>query len=50
MAITLATLEPFPFPLYPSISKNFEGDKGLLENEVREQEGSDAGISYQAAT
>jgi len=29
MALTLATLEPFPFPLYPSIPKNFEGDKGL---------------------
>jgi len=29
MALTLATLKPFPFPLYLSISKNFEGDKGL---------------------
>lgn len=30
MGLTLATLEPFPLPLYPSISENFEGDKGLL--------------------
>ena len=31
MALTLATLEPSPFPLHPSIPKNIEGDKGLLK-------------------
>ena len=50
MAITLATLEPFPFPLIPQSPKNFEADKGLSENELREEEGSDAGVSNQAAT
>jgi hypothetical protein len=49
MALTLATLEPFPFPIVLEFQK-FEGDEGLSQNELKKKEGSDEGNFYQAAT
>ena len=36
MALTLATLKPFPFPMVLEFKK-FEGDKGLLEKKLKKK-------------